>query len=184
MSKILALDISTSCTGYTVFNNKNEVEEINYIDLSKHKGLYEKASQIKSRILDIFSRYDDINSIVVEENLQAFRPGLSSAKTLMTLAQFNGVVRWICFDTLNIEPISINVNSARKLVGLKIDKKSNQTTKDQVLEWVQKEEEEISWPTKTVSRGRHKGQVKFVPFCYDMADSYIIGKAFLIENKL
>ena len=184
MSKILALDISTSCTGYTVFNNKNEVEEIDFINLGKYEGLYEKASQIKSRLLDIFNKYDDINSIVVEENLQAFRPGLSSAKTLMTLTQFNGVVRWICFDTLNIEPISMNVNSARKLVGLKIDKKSKQTTKDQVLEWVQNKEEEILWPTKIVSRGRHKGQVKFNPFCYDMADSYVIGKAFLIENKM
>jgi len=182
MSKILALDISTSCTGYTVFNSKNEVEEIDYIDLSKYKGLYEKASQIKYRILDVFSRYDDINSIVVEENLQAFRPGLSSAKTLMTLAQFNGVVRWICFDTLNIEPISMNVNSARKLIGLKVDRKSKKTTKEQVLEWVADKEPLLEWPTKEIKRGRNKGQVVMHPFNYDMADSYVIGKAFLIEN--
>ena len=151
MSKLLALDVSTSCTGYTVFNSAGNVEEIDYIDLSKHKGLYEKASEIKSRLHKVFE-FHVINSIAVEENLQAFRPGLSSAKTLMTLAQFNGVVRWLCFDEFRITPVTINVNSARKSVGLKVNRKDKKSTKDQVLEWVMAKEPLLEWSTKEITK--------------------------------
>ena len=81
---LLALDISTSCTGYCLFD-EDELVDIGHIDLSKHKGLYEKAKHVKARIFELGSKYR-IHRVVVEENLQAFRPGLSSAKTLMTLA--------------------------------------------------------------------------------------------------
>ena len=96
---LLGLDISTSCTGWCIFNDKNELRDSGYITLSKHKGLYEKASKVKAELLRMIETYS-ISEVAVEENLQAFRPGLSSAKTLMTLAQFNGVVRWICHEEL------------------------------------------------------------------------------------
>ena len=60
----------------------------------------------------------------IEENLQAFRPGLSSAKTLLTLARFNGIVGYLAQQEFFCEPIYINVNVARKSVGLKIIRKS------------------------------------------------------------
>ena len=131
---LLALDISTSSTGYCVFDEDTLVD-IGYVSLSKHKGLYAKAGHIKTELLSIQAKFN-ITSVAVEENLQSFRPGLSSAKTLMTLAQFNGVVRWICHETLNVPVTSINVNAARKAVGLKIDRKSNKSTKEQVVDWV------------------------------------------------
>ena len=132
---MLALDISTSCTGWCALSDENELLGIGYINLSKHKGLYEKASKVKAELLKLMILHP-IEAVTVEENLQAFRPGLSSAKTLMTLAQFNGVVRWICHDDLKLPVTSINVNRARKTIGLKIERKSEMTTKDQVLHWV------------------------------------------------
>ncbi len=96
---ILALDISTSCTGWCVFD-ENGYRDIGYINLSKHKGMYEKASRVKTELLNLMIKHP-YDKVIVEENLQAFRPGFSSAKTLMTLAQFNGVVRWICHSDLN-----------------------------------------------------------------------------------
>ena len=138
---LLSLDISTSCTGWCIFN-EDVLEDVGYIELSKHKGMYEKASCVKSDLIKLIKKYP-FKKVVVEENLQAFRPGLSSAKTLMTLAQFNGVVRWICHSDLNCDVESINVNSARKSVGLKIDRKSKKKTKDQVLNWVELQESSI-----------------------------------------
>ena len=122
---LLALDISTSCTGYCLFD-ENGLVDIGSINLSKHKGLFEKATYVKNQIIELDDAYP-IDRVVVEENLQAFRPGLSSAKTLMTLAQFNGVVRWICHESFGVPVTSINVNSARRIVGLKIDKKNRKT---------------------------------------------------------
>lgn len=182
---ILALDISTSCTGWCIFD-ENGFRDTGYIDLSKHKGMYEKANRVKTELLNLMIKYP-YDKVVVEENLQAFRPGLSSAKTLMTLAQFNGVVRWICHADLNADVSSVNVNTARKTVGLKIDKKSKQKTKDQVWEWVktinQNDDVKIKWPHKTLKSGPNKGQVRLCNEAYDMADAYVIGKChFLLKN--
>ena len=177
---LLSLDISTSCTGYSIFssdNSENKLELIDAINLSKHKSFYDKTKFIKQRLSEIKEKYN-ITAVAVEENLQAFRPGLSSAKTLMTLAQFNGVVRWICLELFEVEPESINVNAARKSIGLKVDKKSNLTTKDQVLNWVKSDQPDLDWPMKTLKSGRRKGQIIVDPTSYDMADSYVIGKAY------
>ena len=178
---ILALDISTSCTGYCLFD-ENGLVDIGSINLSKHKGLFEKASEVKTAIIKLDDAYH-IDMVVVEENLQAFRPGLSSAKTLMTLAQFNGVVRWICHERLEVTVEAINVNTARKNVGLKIDKKDkSKTTKQKVLEWVNQDNSSIKWPTRIMKSGPDKGKKRICNEAYDMADAYVIGKAYLIEN--
>ena len=178
---ILALDISTSCTGWCVFD-ENGYRDIGFIELGKYKGMYEKAGKVKTELIDLMNKYS-FNEVIVEENLQAFRPGLSSAKTLMTLAQFNGVVRWICHSDLGIEVDSINVNTARKSVGLKIDRKSKKKTKDQVYEWVRADMAQIKWPKKTLKSGPNKGQIRLCAEAYDMADAYIIAKAnYLLKN--
>ncbi len=178
---LLALDISTSCTGYCLFD-ENGLVDIGSINLSKHKGLYEKAYYVKAEIIKLDDIYP-ISRVVVEENLQAFRPGLSSAKTLMTLAQFNGVVRWICHERLEVPVEAINVNTARKSVGLKIDKKDkSKTTKEKVLDWVSADDPSIKWPTKILKSGPNKGKRRICNESYDMADAYVIGKSFLISN--
>jgi hypothetical protein len=177
---LLSLDISTSCTGYCIFNDQNDLELISYIDLSKHKDFYEKAKEIK-RVMSRIKEEYEIKYIAVEENLQAFRPGLSSAKTLMTLAQFNGTVRWICYEIFGIKSEAINVNSARKAVNLKIDRKDKtKSTKEKVLEWVVSDDPSLTWPTKVLKSGRNKGQVRRLDACYDMADAYVIGKAYFV----
>ena len=179
---ILGLDISTSCTGYCLFD-ENGMQKIGYIDLKKKKTLIEKANFIKKALTDLSEKYD-IKLIAVEENLQAFRPGFSSAATLMKLAQFNGVVQWIAYEVFKIESISFNVNTARKLVGLKIQRKSSDTTKEQVYKWVHSDNPEIEWPVKTISRGRNKGQIVKINECYDMADAYVIAKACFNAEKI
>ena len=187
---LLSLDISTSCTGWCIFNDQNELEGIGYIDLRKHKGLYEKASKVKSKLLKLILLYP-IEAVAVEENLQAFRPGLSSAKTLMTLAQFNGVVRWLCHSELSVPVFVHNVNTARKSVGLKIDRKSSKSTKEQVYDWVKSDNNQnileqlaIEWPTKILKSGPSKGKQRLCNESYDMADAYIIGKAhFILKNE-
>jgi len=178
---LLALDISTSCTGFCLFD-ENDFVATGYINLGKHKGLFAKAQEVKNRISALNKEYQ-IEKVVVEENLQAFRPGFSSAKTLMTLAQFNGVVSWICHETLSVPITSLNVNSARKLVGLKIDRKNKEkNTKQQVLEWVSADIPKIEWPTKILKSGPNRGCIRVCNEAYDMADAYVIGRAYLIEN--
>ena len=178
---LLSLDISTSCTGYCLFD-ENVLVDIGHINLSKHKGMFVKVQEVKNRLAALSETYH-ISQVAVEENLQAFRPGLSSAKTLMTLAQFNGIIRWICHERLSVPVHAINVNTARKSIGLKIDRKNKEkNTKQQVLEWVASDIPDIVWPTKILKSGPNKGKERICNEAYDMADAYVIGKSFLIEN--
>ena len=63
---LLSLDISTSCTGYCVFD-ENELKDIGYISLKKQKGLYAKAEHVKKVLKEIRSKFK-ITDIAVEEN--------------------------------------------------------------------------------------------------------------------
>ena len=176
---LLALDISTSCTGYCLFD-EDKLVDIGSINLSKHKGLFEKATHVKDRVLILGHRYN-IDKVVVEENLQAFRPGLSSAKTLLTLARFNGMISYEMYAMTGLDPVYVNVNAGRKLVGLKINRKSDLSTKDQVYEWVRqdlnKTNTNIEWPFKILKSGPRKGQKVLDTSAYDMSDAYVICKA-------
>ena len=79
--------------------------------------LYDKADFVKGRLLDLKAMYI-IERVFIEQSLQAFRPGLSSAKTLLTLASFNGIVSYICQDQLGIKPEYIGASTARKSNGI------------------------------------------------------------------
>lgn len=178
---ILALDISTSITGFCVFNQWDNIH-IGHIDLRKEKDFFKKVDLIKQKIIDLNEKYS-FENVAIEEPLQSFARGLSSAKTLFTLAKFNGIIQYIVY-TLGMKPTVINVNNARKLVGIKIDKKDKtKTTKEKVLEQVQQLDSRIIWPERTLKSGPRKGLKIFDDCCYDMADAFVIGKAFLLENK-
>ena len=61
-----------------------------------------------------------IEKIYIEESLQAFRPGLSSAQVILTLGRFNGIVSWICYKVFGFEPQYIGATTARKALGIKV----------------------------------------------------------------
>ena len=178
---ILALDISTSITGFCVFNQWDNVH-IGHVDLRKEKDFFKKVDLIKNKIVELNNKYK-LEAVAIEEPLQSFARGLSSAKTLFTLAKFNGIIQYIVFS-LGIKASVINVNNARKSVGIKINKKDKtKNTKEQVLEQVQQLNSTICWPRRVLKSGPRKGLEIYDDCCYDMADAYVIGKAHLIENK-
>ena len=129
---ILALDISTSYVGWCLVDNLGTLVAADAIDLKKMVDMFSKARVVHQT----FARLNNenlIKRIVVEENLQAFRPGFSSAKTICTLARFNGMVSLLANQATEIVPEFVNVNHARKSIGLKIDRKSDIPTKEQIL---------------------------------------------------
>jgi hypothetical protein len=91
------------------------------------------------------------------------------------------MVTLMCHDEFSIIPTFLNVNHARKLAGLKINRKSDSSTKDQVLEFVTGKIPEFEWPTKTLKSGVRKGLVIPASSCYDIADAYIIALASVSE---
>ena len=176
---ILGLDISTSITGYCLMNTEalpgHRLIEAEGIIISHEKDTYKKSVDIR----DVFMRLSDqhkIDVIAVEENLQAFRRGFSSARTLSTLARFNGIVSFIAQDIFQAPLQMINVNSARKQIGLIVDRKSDVSIKEQVLSWISDHPEfhNFEWPMKTLKSGPRKGQTIHDNQCLDIADAAVV----------
>lgn len=132
---ILGLDISTSITGATLVS-EGEILESAFWDTRNKKHfptIYHKAKFVKDKIEDLKDRYN-ITHIYIEQSLHSFRSGFSSAQTLSMLSRFNGIVSWICWDLLNIQPNMIAASSARKSAGLTIHRGTN--AKEKVLEFI------------------------------------------------
>ena len=47
---LLSLDISTSCIGYSVFNEKNVLIELDYVKFDSKDSLFKKFEQFKEKI--------------------------------------------------------------------------------------------------------------------------------------
>ena len=166
---ILGLDISTSITGATLVDDVGQVLYCEAWDMRNKKyfpDLYNKANFVKDRLLDLRGMYL-IEHIFIEQSLQAFRPGFSSAKTLLTLASFNGIVSYVCQDQLGIKPEYIGASTARKSNGIKIPR--GEKAKKVVLQYVL--DNELDFVVEYTKQGNPK------PGSYDRADSLIIARA-------
>ena len=112
---ILGLDISTAIVGVATIDNR-QLSLSTHWDISKADTLFEKAEIIGAELWQM--RDLGIDNIFIETALKKFIPGRSRADTIMKLAKFNGIVSWMCYDAFGLEPIYLNVNSARSLYGL------------------------------------------------------------------
>lgn len=170
MSKttVLGLDVSTSITGATIIEDNKIIKNFTWDTRNKRKfpTLYEKAALIQADLWTIKSKHD-ITDIYIEQSLQSFRSGFSSAKTLSTLSRFNGIVSWLCYTTFDLKPEMIAASSARKLAGVGIKRGDN--AKEKVLKFVVD-----NYPQIEIEYTKH-GNPK--PGVYDMCDSIIIGLA-------
>ena len=163
---ILGLDISTSITGATVINENGKVVYNEAWDLRKYKEFFQKAEVVKGKICQLDDTFL-IKEIHIEQSLQSFRSGFSSAKTLSTLSRFNGVVSWLCYDIMKIIPEYIAATSARKKCGITVPKgtKAKQVVIKYVIDNV---------PDVSIVYTKH-GNPK--PECFDKADSWVIAMA-------
>ena len=167
-NKVLGLDISTSITGACIVEEKKVIETYIWDTRNKNKfaNLYEKAKFIKSRLLSIKESHD-ITTVAIEKPFMFFNTGLSTAKTMSILQNFNGMVSWMCCDIFQLEPEHITVREARKSVGISI--KRGENSKSKVLNFVVDK-----YPEIVIEYTRY-GNPK--PGVADMCDSIIIALA-------
>ena len=163
---ILGLDISTSITGYTILDSNGNLVEYGSIDTRKHKNFFTKAGVVEQKLIALRQSYA-VQAIYIEQSLQSFRSGFSSAQTLSTLSRFNGVISWICFTLFNLEPEYIAAVSARRICGIKVPRGTK--AKPVVLQFVLDNEPQF------VVEYTNKGNPR--PDSYDKADSWVIAKS-------
>jgi|TARA_R110002110_G_scaffold134565_1_gene317968 Holliday junction resolvasome RuvABC endonuclease subunit len=166
---ILGLDISTSITGVTVIDDSGAIlycESIDTRNKNHFSTLLHKAEHIKNKLKELKYEYD-INYVFIEESLQSFRSGFSSAKTLSTLSKINGIVSYLAYDIFNLMPLYLSATSARKSCGIKVPR--GQKAKEVVLNFLLDSE-----PKFVIEYTRHGNPC---PGSYDRADSVIIARA-------
>ena len=166
---LLGLDISTSITGATVLDEAGKIvycEAWDTRNKRKFPNLFSKAQFIKSKLWEMDDRFG-IDSVYVEQSLSRFRPGFSSAKTILTLSKFNGIVSWLCYEIYEVEPEYLSVSPARKACGITVPRGEN--AKEIVLNFLLDNEGSFS-----VDYTKHGNPV---PGSYDRADSIVIARA-------
>jgi len=169
---ILGLDISTSITGYTVLDNEGQIIVCDHIDLRKEKNFFKKIQIVRKCLEDLEGKYP-IEQAYIEQSLQSFRSGFSSAQTLSLLSKINGIVSWICYNMFYGEPKYLAATSARKLCGIKVPK--GQKAKAVSLQFVVD-----NVPGFEVEYTRH-GNPK--AGYADRSDSYVIARAGWIRER-
>jgi hypothetical protein len=188
--KYIGLDISTSIVGISLLDISGNLVNLESVNLKKISCIFNKSNKIKDEFTNFKNKYLFEENIVlsVEESFQSFSKGFSSAKTLSKLNMFNGIVSYIASEIYSVIPEYINVNSARKNIGIKINKKLKESTKEQVFEWVKRDFDhnnyDFVWPEKILKGGPNKGCVKFDESCYDMSDAYVICKAAIYNERI
>ena len=113
---ILGLVVSTSITGATVMDYDGTIiscEAWRFQNKKNFPNLFSKAKFAKEQLSEIKKKYK-IKEIYIEKSLQSFRSVFSSAKTLSTLASFNGIISWLCYELWGRQPEYISAPSARK----------------------------------------------------------------------
>lgn len=156
--KILGLDISTSITGISVLEfTKGDVEPkiilIDKIEFKTCKTFWEKVDYAKmyfsSKEFEIATK--DLDHIFVEESLQSFKSGMSSALTLTTLTKFNSLLSYLVREKFKMDPEFVSAISARKQCGIKIQRTLiiGKNAKEQTFEWAMNGPlKHVNWPLK------------------------------------
>jgi|3_EtaG_2_1085321.scaffolds.fasta_scaffold66442_2 hypothetical protein len=166
---IIGLDISTSITGVTVLDESGKVvfnEAWDFRNKKRFPTLFHKGQEVKELLRQVNDEFY-ISSVFIEQSLQSFRSGFSSAKTLSTLSRFNGIVSWLCYEIFELQPEYIAATSARKQCGITIPKgsKAKQIVVQYILDNV---------PDVLIEYTKH-GNPK--PHCFDKADSWVVARA-------
>jgi hypothetical protein len=171
---IYGWDISTSIVGLSVFKGDGSYVTSYHCDLRKVDGQLAKADAFEKWLRNTAVNVEKESFHFIEERLGGFAGGRTSAQVLMKLAQFNAIVSYIIWNhspgthrhILYIHPSTWK--SLMKQEGLLIPKGADK--KELTLTYVRGIQKD-KFPYEVNRNGNSQ------PWCYDMADSYCIGRA-------
>jgi|TARA_R110000823_G_C15952248_1_gene502091 Holliday junction resolvasome RuvABC endonuclease subunit len=177
---ILGLDISTSIVGVAIVNPETkELVVSEHIDLTKIDSVFSKAELVGAELWQINNNHA-IKNLFIETALMKFIPGRSKADTIVKLAKFNGIISWMCYDTFGLNPVYLNVNTARSLYGLSFPRgtKGPQRKKMVIESVIEKEKTAFKYEMARGGKNYKKGTD-------DRADAIVIARAgeFLLRNE-
>jgi len=121
---VIGLDVSTSITGIAVMDNGKLIHSVSVN--TKNKKHFPEPTDVAFKIREELISLNLLpDKIIIEESLFGFAGGRTTAKTLIKLAQINGLVCFICEDLYRQKPEKISARKARKKVGIVIPAKTD-----------------------------------------------------------
>lgn len=163
---ILALDISSTCTGIAIIDNQGKIVYSEVLLLKHYEDIFQKGDYVRREMVLIEKSYS-ISAVFIEEPLMSFKSGFSSAQVISLLNRFNGMVSLICYETFGITPEYINASSARKMNDITIHRGEN--SKQKVLDHLLLTDD--SFVVEYTKKGNPK------PGTFDRADALIVARA-------
>jgi Holliday junction resolvasome RuvABC endonuclease subunit len=174
---ILGLDASTSCVGYALLSDKDEILKADYVKFHKDDDYEARLLKLSEEIYYITSITD---YIYCEDYMKGFASGYSSANTITKLATFSGMIRAYFYLKHGMTIQYVHVATARKLNGIKNKKPSEfKDMKEYCFDELQKRFGE-ALPVWYNQRGKNKGKIH--KNTYDVSDAIVIARAGLYEK--
>jgi len=180
--RILGLDLSTSCVGYCILESTDRsIVELGHISLKNVEGLFNKVDDIVPKVAALLVGHN-ISKCFIEEPVQMFTMGMSSAHTILTLAKFNALVSYHVRNQLtDANTFFVKPTEARKTCGLVM------TTKAKSGGMSQKEQtySQLTSPTGLLSGVSFPltktGKPR--PENFDRADAYVVAYHGAVKTK-
>lgn len=182
LMRVLGLDISTQTIGYAVVESDDRsIVELGHISLKNVEGLFNKVDYVVPKIAGLITGHA-VSKAYVEEAVQMFTKGMSSAQTILTLAKFNALISYHVRNHLGDANITwVKPGEARKTCGLVMTTKAKAggaSQKEQTFSQLTAPNgllSHITWEmTKT-------GKVK--PESYDRADAFVVAYHGAVKSK-
>ena len=100
---VIGLDISTSCTGVSIIDSSGVVRHMTY-HIPKGAALVEKTKDFQHFLTQFLSEHNlkKPKAVFIEQNLQRFRRGFSSAQVINKLARYNGMVSYVMHELFDM----------------------------------------------------------------------------------
>ena len=174
---LIALDISSSCIGYSLFDENGKLMELNFVKFKNKHTIFQKLEQFKEET-SFFLKFP-IKEIAIEEPLKKMQGRYTNAETIAVLNFFNGMISSYLYHSFNVEPHYYNVNHARALAypGINEGRKGeNFDIKHEVWKKVVELEPHINW--KYGVRNSKLSEEN-----YDMTDAYTCGVAHMLTKE-
>jgi len=167
---ILGLDLSTSRVGLAVLKENGDLAFCDNIKMDSKSTLEARCLNLEEYITKLPYEF---KHVFIEAPFMMFSSGKTTANTMAKLQRFNGMCSYMVIKSLNLHPVLIPANKARKLVG--IITKRGTCTKTRVINFI-----EAKYSNFQVYYTRH-GNPK--PGTDDMADAIVIALSGLQMEK-
>ncbi len=141
------------------------------LDTKKYPDMESKMEVVMAELSTIRSEYE-ITDVYIEEHVKGtFHARNSNIRILLQLAMFNGLVRWACYDVLEVKAIPVAAGKARSTYGISFPRRAKSPERKRIIvqNVVEKEGDKFEWSF-------NRGGKNYATGVDDRADAVVVAR--------